>query len=95
MLTFTSIATFVALRLLALTVAPSLVDAAPFADNTPATSTNTPSTGSSSTYWLADIKRQGTVPFGASGYKVFRNVKDYGAKGKLTNLVHVGLCANI
>ena len=35
-----------------------------------------------STYWVASITRQGTVPFGgASGYKVFRNVMDYGAKG--------------
>jgi glucan 1,3-beta-glucosidase len=35
-----------------------------------------------STYWVASITRQGTVPYGgASGYKVFRNVMDYGAKG--------------
>jgi hypothetical protein len=34
-----------------------------------------------STYWLASIERQGTVAFGASDYKVFRNVKDYGAAG--------------
>ncbi len=34
-------------------------------------------------FWLADIPHEGTSPFlneGAS-YKVFRNVKDYGAKG--------------
>ncbi|KAF2104320.1 glucan 1,3-beta-glucosidase [Rhizodiscina lignyota] len=36
----------------------------------------------SSSYWLANIKRQGTVAFGSdASYKVFRNVKDYGAKG--------------
>jgi glucan 1,3-beta-glucosidase len=35
----------------------------------------------SSTYWVSNIQRQGTSPFGAAGYKVFRNVKDYGAKG--------------
>lgn len=36
-------------------------------------------------YWLADIKHQGVAAFNPnpSGYKVFRNVKDYGAKGIL------------
>ncbi|KAJ5490970.1 glucan endo-1-3-beta-glucosidase [Penicillium diatomitis] len=35
-----------------------------------------------SSYWVGDIKRQGTVPFGKSAdYKIFRNVKDFGAKG--------------
>ncbi|KAI1457217.1 glycoside hydrolase family 55 protein [Annulohypoxylon moriforme] len=37
------------------------------------------STGSD--YWVADIKRQGVAVYADSGYKVFRNVKDYGAKG--------------
>lgn len=34
-------------------------------------------------YWLADIKHQGLAAFNAnpSTYTVFRNVKDYGAKG--------------
>ncbi|OJJ40251.1 hypothetical protein ASPWEDRAFT_166332 [Aspergillus wentii DTO 134E9] len=34
-------------------------------------------------YWLADITHQGVAAFNPnpSGYKVFRNVKDYGAKG--------------
>ncbi|KAJ5779779.1 hypothetical protein N7457_007499 [Penicillium paradoxum] len=34
-------------------------------------------------YWLADIAHQGVAAFNSnpSGYKVFRNVKDYGAKG--------------
>ncbi|QKX63308.1 uncharacterized protein TRUGW13939_10477 [Talaromyces rugulosus] len=32
-------------------------------------------------YWLADIKHQGNAPAAASGYKVFRNVLDYGATG--------------
>lgn len=40
------------------------------------------SSSSSSNYWLANINRQGVVPFGNSTeYKVFRNVRDYGAKG--------------
>lgn len=33
------------------------------------------------TYWLENIAHQGKSAFGPSGYKVFRNVKDYGAKG--------------
>ena len=34
-------------------------------------------------YWLADIAHQGTAAFNSnpSAYKVFRNVKDYGAAG--------------
>lgn len=38
-------------------------------------------TGAASSYWVASIQRQGTVAFGTAGYKVFRNVKDYGAVG--------------
>ena len=36
-------------------------------------------------YWLADISHQGLAAFNPnpSGYKVFRNVKDYGAVGKV------------
>ncbi|KAJ9605855.1 hypothetical protein H2200_009704 [Cladophialophora chaetospira] len=35
-----------------------------------------------SSYWLGQIQRQGTVAYGSdSSYKVFRNVKDYGAVG--------------
>ncbi|KAL1641801.1 hypothetical protein SLS58_005841 [Diplodia intermedia] len=34
-----------------------------------------------SSYWLADIKRQGSVAYGNADFKVFRNVKDYGATG--------------
>jgi glucan 1,3-beta-glucosidase len=35
-------------------------------------------------YWLADIAHQGKAAFNSnpSGYTVFRNVKDYGAKGE-------------
>ena len=33
-------------------------------------------------FWIETIQRQGTVPFqGDTGYKIYRNVKDYGAKG--------------
>ncbi|OAL33190.1 hypothetical protein AYO20_07507 [Fonsecaea nubica] len=35
-----------------------------------------------SSYWLSQIQRQGTVAYDSSpGYKIFRNVKDYGAVG--------------
>ncbi|EGO54163.1 hypothetical protein NEUTE1DRAFT_87296 [Neurospora tetrasperma FGSC 2508] len=32
-------------------------------------------------YWMGDIAHRGYAPFAYSGYPVFRNVKDYGAKG--------------
>ncbi|KAK9600183.1 hypothetical protein V6Z92_000273 [Aspergillus fumigatus] len=32
-------------------------------------------------YWLESISHQGIAPLGPSGYRVFRNVKDFGAKG--------------
>lgn len=37
-------------------------------------------------YWLADIAHQGVAAFNPnpSGYGVFRNVKDYGAKGEFS-----------
>jgi len=34
-------------------------------------------------YWYETIKHQGISAFGPSGYQVFRNVKDFGAKGKI------------
>lgn len=40
-------------------------------------------TAADASYWLASIAHQGIAAFNSnpSGYKVFRNVKDYGAKG--------------
>ncbi|KAM5453040.1 hypothetical protein McanCB49686_004992 [Microsporum canis] len=32
-------------------------------------------------HWMTTIPQQGSSPFAPSGYKIFRNVKDYGAKG--------------
>ncbi|CZS90114.1 probable glucan 1,3-beta-glucosidase [Rhynchosporium agropyri] len=32
-------------------------------------------------YWLESIARKGTVGYGTAGYQIFRNVKDFGAKG--------------
>ncbi|KAM5347264.1 hypothetical protein ACJ41O_010269 [Fusarium nematophilum] len=36
---------------------------------------------SASHWWMANIKQRGSSPFAPKGYKVWRNVKDYGAKG--------------
>lgn len=35
----------------------------------------------STPYWLEQISHQGISAFGPGGYTVFRNVKDYGARG--------------
>ena len=32
-------------------------------------------------FWMENIKHQGVAPFAPEGYQVFRNVKDFGAKG--------------
>ncbi|KAK2734185.1 hypothetical protein FQN55_002896 [Onygenales sp. PD_40] len=34
-----------------------------------------------STYWLSEIQRQGAPAFGSKDFQIFRNVKDFGAKG--------------
>jgi glucan 1,3-beta-glucosidase len=75
-----SILVFVAHVILLLGLPTSLVGAVPMTPNNNALAF---SERSSSSYWVGDIKHQGTVPFGASSdYKVYRNVKDFGAKGK-------------
>ena len=67
-------ASVLALRLFSLPV-----DASPAP--VPAQVTNVANTAASS-WWMSNIARQGTVAFGGQGnYKVFRSVKDYGAKG--------------
>lgn len=41
-------------------------------------------TDNTSAYWYEAIRHQGVAPFdGNSSYAVYRNVKDYGAKGEL------------
>ncbi|KOS47891.1 hypothetical protein ACN38_g1214 [Penicillium nordicum] len=81
----TSIAIFIAHIFLLLGLPASLVAAVPVAvpvspvNNVLAT---TQKTTAASSYWVADVKRQGVVPFAKSpDYKIFRNVKDFGAKG--------------
>lgn len=54
------------------------------------TCTGSSSTGTapaSSPFWLQSITHQGNAPYAASGYSVFRNVKDYGAKGSCISVV--------
>ncbi|CAG8167898.1 unnamed protein product [Penicillium nalgiovense] len=81
----TSIAIFVAHIFLLLGLPASLVAAVPV--NVPISPVNnvlatTQKTSAASNYWVANVERQGVVPFGKSAdYKIFRNVKDYGAKG--------------
>lgn len=50
---------------------------------------------SASTYWISSIKRQGTVPFGESSFKVFRNVREYGATGmSFLRIAHPFSCSS-
>lgn len=66
-------ATFVTVQFLFLLFTPNtIVGAAPTPQASPSVS---------SSYWMADIKRQGTTAFGEAQYQIFRNVKDFGAKG--------------
>lgn len=85
----TSIAMFVAHIILLLGLPASLVAASPVeplitpVHNVLAAAEDTASdTSSASSYWVANVKRQGVVPFAKeSDYKIFRNVMDFGAKG--------------
>lgn len=88
MVTFSVIALFAALRLfLMLAGSTSLTGAvpvtAPLNSTSPSNFTGPSTAATSSSYWLANIKRQGTVAFGNSAFKIYRNVQDYGAKGML------------
>jgi glucan 1,3-beta-glucosidase len=67
---------FFILRILLVTLWPaSLVDAVPRPQ------ADAPSTAASD-YWLASIPRNGKVAYGDSGFQIYRNVKDFGAKGR-------------
>jgi glucan 1,3-beta-glucosidase len=70
MATFSIVTFLVALRLLLLVSAAPAPVPIPAAANVAASS-----------YWLSSITRQGAPAFGPGGFKVFRNVMDYGAKG--------------
>lgn len=46
------------------------------------------SSNATCTYWLEDIKHQGVAAFNADpgDYQVFRNVRDFGAKGRASSM---------
>jgi len=82
MLTFSTVTLFAASRLLLTLMAPSsLVGAAPTPEKVLFTNTTASAAGSTG-YWLADIRRQGTVAFGNSNFQIYRNIRDFGAIGK-------------
>ena len=59
---------------------------------TTATTSTSPTATASCSYWLENVKHQGISAFNPdSNYTVFRNVKDYGAKGEPNSL----LCSSI
>jgi glucan 1,3-beta-glucosidase len=69
--------------LLALFLLPLFIQTA-YAAPKPQASAN-PATVASSSYWLANINRNGTVAFAGAqtpSYLVYRDVSQYGAKGK-------------
>ena len=51
---------------------------------TPAPTSEAKISQADASYWLAEVQKQGIAAFNKNpqGYKVFRNVKDYGAKGE-------------
>ncbi|KAL8639668.1 MAG: hypothetical protein Q9228_003325 [Teloschistes exilis] len=77
MLSISSIALFAALRFFLVLIAPTSLAGAQ-SSLTGQTQTHN---AASSSYWLADIKRQGKVAYGDSNFQIFRNIKDFGAKG--------------
>ena len=86
MVAFSAVALFVTLRSLLLLAPASLVEASPVAHPLNGThggnSSKPNAAAASSNYWLANIQRQGVVAFGAPGFQIYRNVMDFGAKGK-------------
>lgn len=76
MVAISSIVLFVALYFYLLVLLPiSPAEAVPQVGQTPTQDV------ALSSYWISDIKRQGIVAFGESDFQIFRNVKDFGAKG--------------
>lgn len=75
-----SVLVFVAHIILLLGLPTALVGAVPMTPNSNELAVPERDTSS---YWVGSIKRQGVAPFGpSSDYKVFRNVKEFGATGE-------------
>lgn len=73
-----------------ITSSSSVTSSASLSSSTASSSTSSSSSSSASAlpscyFWMENIKHQGISAFGPSGYTVFRNVKDYGAKGDGVN----------
>ena len=88
MVAFSAIALFVTLRSLLLLAPASPAGATPIVATVPnslngthAKNSSKPDVAASSNYWVANIQRQGAVAFGDSGFQIYRNVMDFGAKG--------------
>jgi len=75
-MTLASLIFLVAVRLVLLFGAAPSTDASPLAVSNALEVRST-----ASNYWVNNIARQGTSPWGPSGYQVFRNVQAFGAKG--------------
>ena len=61
----------------------SLAEAVPSESSYQTSSSNqTESLAAPSSYWISDIKRQGSVAYGDAAFQIFRNVLDFGAKGR-------------
>ncbi|KAL2158824.1 hypothetical protein VTH06DRAFT_4016 [Thermothelomyces fergusii] len=66
---------------------PTITSIPSSSSSSSSSSTGSPSSTSSAgvpactDFWLEKIAHQGVAPFAGPGYEVFRNVKDYGAKG--------------
>ncbi|AEO55693.1 glycoside hydrolase family 55 protein [Thermothelomyces thermophilus ATCC 42464] len=61
--------------------APSSASSGSSSGSSSSTSSSSAGVPACTDFWLENIKHQGVAPFAGSGYEVFRNVKDYGAKG--------------
>lgn len=70
---------YLATSLLTLTTFTAAAPVYPRALN--GTNSTNPVNKAASSYWVANVKRQGSAPFGDSAYQIYRNVQDFGAKG--------------
>ncbi len=86
MVTLSALAVLITWNIL-LVLWPGLVHAVPRPQDLNYFNATTPNTTTplaiSTDYWVGSIQRQGKVAFGSdASYSVFRNVKDFGAKGE-------------
>lgn len=60
---------------------PTGYPTAPYPRPTSTSTASAPGATNTCAYWLENIKHQGIAAFNSPSYQVFRNVKDFGAKG--------------